>query len=155
MKSIYDLSTGLFTGVTLLAPPEQLARNIPPGCGVVDGAHDHRDRCVDLATGQVVDYQPPAPADDEQQTWAWDAATRRWRATKTSKAIAADVRSERNARLAACDWVVTAAIENATTVPAEWRAYRAALRDLSEQAGFPLVIVWPVPPAALLTNPHA
>lgn len=35
----------------------------------------------------VVDYQPPAPADDTLQTWAWDAASKRWQASPTLLAV--------------------------------------------------------------------
>ena len=31
----------------------------------------------------VIDYQPPAPANDQWQTWAWDTSTKRWVSTPT------------------------------------------------------------------------
>jgi hypothetical protein len=42
---------------------------------------------VDLATGEVVDYQPPAPANDADKTWAWDDTIKRWIATPTLHAV--------------------------------------------------------------------
>ena len=36
----------------------------------------------------------------------------------------------RNDLLRQCDWVVTKAMEEGTEVPANWKAYRKALRDL-------------------------
>jgi hypothetical protein len=35
----------------------------------------------------VIDYQPPAPADTDLQTWAWDANTRRWQPVPTLAAL--------------------------------------------------------------------
>lgn len=62
--------------------------------------------------------------------------------------LAERVRSERDARLAACDWVVIRAHEMGQQVAEPWRVYRNALRDVPTQPGFPRSIAWPVPPAA-------
>lgn len=35
----------------------------------------------------VVDYQPPPPANDADQTWAWNATTKRWLSTPTLAAL--------------------------------------------------------------------
>ncbi|ARU06942.1 hypothetical protein CCO03_16910 [Comamonas serinivorans] len=57
------------------------------------------------------------------------------------------VRRQRDARLTACDWVVTRAQEAGEPVPEAWRAYRQALRDITEQAD-PCAIAWPEAPEA-------
>lgn len=54
----------------------------------------------------------------------------------------------RNQKLAATDWVVTRAMDTGTPVPTQWAEYRQALRDVTQQPGFPNDIVWPVPPSA-------
>lgn len=54
------------------------------------------------------------------------------------------IRAERTKRLAECDWT------QLTDVPvdaAAWAAYRTALRDITEQEGFPHEVVWPELPA--------
>lgn len=56
------------------------------------------------------------------------------------------VRAKRDALLNASDWVVTRAFETGESVPAEWAAYRQALRDVPEQAGFPESVTWPTAP---------
>jgi hypothetical protein len=148
--SIYLLSNGVFTGAQVNLVPfsaEKLAACTPPGCGALEGQHDSQAVRLDLASGELVAYQPPAPADTDWQTWAWDAPTWRWVATPTTAALAVQVRAERAARLAACDWVVARAMELAEAVPAPWLAYRAALRDVPEQSGFPASVDWPEPPA--------
>lgn len=57
--------------------------------------------------------------------------------------LADAVRSERNVLLAKTDWTQTA---DAPVDKAAWAAYRQALRDLPQQAGFPTTISWPVKP---------
>ena len=56
------------------------------------------------------------------------------------------VRSERDRRLAACDWVVIRAKELGQSVPIDWFTYRGDLRQVPEQEGFPFGVIWPVPP---------
>lgn len=56
------------------------------------------------------------------------------------------VRTERDRRLAACDWVVIRAKELGQSVPGTWFTYRGDLRQLPEQEGFPFGVIWPVPP---------
>jgi hypothetical protein len=56
---------------------------------------------------------------------------------------AAQVRSERNALLAASDWTQLA---DSTADKAAWATYRQALRDVTGQQGFPWTIQWPEMP---------
>lgn len=59
-------------------------------------------------------------------------------------ARASDLRAQRDALLAACDWTQCRDVPDA--VAKAWQPYRQALRDLSKQAGFPDSITWPVTP---------
>jgi len=52
------------------------------------------------------------------------------------------VRAERDAKLAACDWMANSDV----TMSDEWRTYRQALRDLPAAEGFPDV-TFPTPPS--------
>jgi len=54
------------------------------------------------------------------------------------------VRAQRNALLAACDWTQLA---DAPVDDLAWAAYRQALRDIPDQAGFPASVEWPVAPS--------
>lgn len=54
-----------------------------------------------------------------------------------------EVRKERNALLAACDWTQ---LPDTPVDAAEWATYRQALRDITTQAD-PFNIVWPEQPA--------
>lgn len=140
----YSTQTGALTGDSYLG--HDVESNTPPGCAAVEGVTNWQSQRVDLATGAVIDWQPPKPADDGMRTWAWDAAARRWLSSPTSAAIAAEVRRERDQRLAACDWVTLRALELSQPLPPEWAAYRAALRALPQQPGFPAAVDWPQPP---------
>ena len=59
-------------------------------------------------------------------------------------AEASKARLKRNALLAACDWTQ---VGDAPVDAQAWATYRAALRDLTNQPGFPTNIIWPERPA--------
>tara|TARA_R110001592_G_scaffold50776_1_gene156865 strand:- start:381 stop:656 length:276 start_codon:yes stop_codon:yes gene_type:complete len=69
--------------------------------------------------------------DAEEAAWAAGAATRQ----------AAEVRKERDAKLAACDWRASSDV----TLSTEWRTYRQALRDVPAQ--LPGAVTWPTEPS--------
>lgn len=147
MWSVYSLSDGLLTGRVIQCQNQaQLQDNIPDGCAVVEGRLSPKTHRVDLQTGQAVAWQPDRPADTEFATWQWDDAAG-WQPVPTLAAVARDVREERDRRLAACDWVTLRAADLGEEVPQPWQAYRQALRDVSDQPGFPSEVVWPDPPA--------
>jgi len=50
---------------------------------------------------------------------------------------AAQLRARRDAELARSDWRVIKSVETSTPVATDWAAYRQALRDISNQTGFP------------------
>jgi hypothetical protein len=73
--SLYEAATGLFTGKRLHCDDEGLlAVRLPAGALAMEGAFDHRSQRVDLATGAVVAYRPPAPSGDHE----WDGVAKRW-----------------------------------------------------------------------------
>jgi len=57
--------------------------------------------------------------------------------------LAADIRAERNQLLTESDWTQ---MPDAPVDQAAWATYRQALRDISQQAGFPTDITWPTEP---------
>jgi hypothetical protein len=66
---------------------------------------------------------------------------------QTTEQFAAAARAERNRLLAETDWTQAADVPQATKD--KWAPYRQALRDVPEQSGFSVEIVWPVRPDAL------
>lgn len=61
----------------------------------------------------------------------------------TTEQLATDARAQRNALLSASDWTQVA---DAPVDKVSWGIYRQALRELTNQAGFPETINWPVEP---------
>jgi Tfp pilus assembly protein PilW len=82
----------------------------------------------------------PFTAEEETERDAEEAA---WAANANSRK-AAKVREERNIKLASTDWTQTADVPQA--VKDSYVTYRQALRDISNQSGFPNEITWPDAP---------
>ena len=57
--------------------------------------------------------------------------------TAANAATATRNRTERNRRLATCDWIVTKALESGDSVPSDWATYRTALRNITTHANWP------------------
>jgi hypothetical protein len=97
--TVYHLETGLLGAVLMLPDDDaQRAVNTPAGHGLIEGAFDARCQRLDVATGEVVPYRPPAPADDADSTWQWSETGLRWVAVATP---ARQAREERQRRIAA------------------------------------------------------
>jgi hypothetical protein len=89
-----------------------------------------------MVNGERVDLTPEEIAELEARDAAYfaDADIRK----------AAEVRSERNAKLAATDW--TQAADVPQNVKEIYALYRQALRDLPTQSGFPNQVIFPTQP---------
>lgn len=61
----------------------------------------------------------------------------------TTEQLASEARVKRNVLLSASDWTQVA---DAPVDKVAWATYRQALRNLTNQAGFPSSINWPVEP---------
>ena len=57
--------------------------------------------------------------------------------------LASQMRSQRNQKLAECDWTQ---LSDAPVDKTAWATYRQALRDITSQEGFPWTITWPEAP---------
>ena len=64
--------------------------------------------------------------------------------TEQNEAKAADVRAERNRKLAECDWTQ---LPDAPVDAQAWAAYRQDLRNVTGQPGFPFDVQWPNQPS--------
>ena len=87
----------------------------------------------------------PELAPDEKLDWTGTA----WLVRKANRAETAiegqQVRNERDRLLALSDVQVVRAYEAQQLVPANVVAYRQALRDITQQPGFPWTLIWPTP----------
>lgn len=73
--SFYHKETGRLLGNQMLASDDEvLALNTPADHAAIDGHHDHQSKRVDIATGEVLEYQPPRPSDDHE----WNDEAKRW-----------------------------------------------------------------------------
>jgi len=77
-----------------------------------------------------------------KQAWIETPATTEEIALRTNEKINA-VRIERNKKLADSDWTQ---LPDAQVEADAWASYRQALRDITEQDGFPWEIDWPFEP---------
>jgi hypothetical protein len=82
------------------------------------------------------------------EVWVTTPASPEEIAQRTDSQSAA-IRDDRNQRLASCDWTQ---LSDAPVDAAEWAAYRQALRDITEQAGFPWDVQWPSAPGTVLVR---
>ena len=76
------------------------------------------------------------------QEWLVSPASEQ-KITERTNTKVADVRADRNKRLADCDWTQ---LPDAPVDAQAWATYRQALRDITAQAGFPWDVQWPVAP---------
>lgn len=92
---------------------------------------------VNVTTGEItqITYTTEEQAEYDINKAAWDAGA--------NDRKAAEVRSERNTKLAATDWTQ---ISDATSDKQAWVTYRQALRNISTQAEFPNNVTWPTQP---------
>lgn len=79
----------------------------------------------------------------EEEEALWEAEQVAWAAGANDRK-AAKVREQRNTKLAATDWTQTADVPQ--SVKDSYVTYRQALRDISNQSGFPNQITWPDAP---------
>ena len=107
---------------------DDLVEEYVPFSAKASGDYEHTHQifaeCISGKWGPIAEYTPPPPPTEEE--------------------IAEGVRRERNSRLAATDWTQAADVPQATKDL--WAPYRQALRDVPQQAGFPMNVVWPTKP---------
>lgn len=78
---------------------------------------------------------------EEEAEWEAEAAAK---AAGADSRKAAEVRAERDTKLAATDWTQVADVSQ--SVKDSYAPYRQALRDVPSQSGFPWAITWPTQP---------
>lgn len=121
----YKLDTGEILPGSLTGSQELIDANTPDGCGTVVEVSDWRRQRVNLTTGAL---EACAPVELPTDTLAQEA------------------RQQRDVLLAASDWTQLVDAPLTEEQRAAWAAYRADLRAVPDQAGFPQAIVWPSKP---------
>ena len=95
-------------------------------------------------TKNISEAAPAVDADGYKQVWQITPASADEIAQRTANEADA-VREERNQRLSACDWTQ---LSDAPVDSNAWASYRQALRDLTNQSGFPWTVQWPDAPSS-------
>jgi hypothetical protein len=96
----------------------------------------------DSATQRLLEDVPVLQNNKWIQTWkVMDLPSALVIQNRENKAYA--VRSERDSLLAKSDWIVVKSYEHGVLVPEAWASYRQALRDITNQPGFPFEVTWP------------
>ncbi|MFM0224178.1 XkdW family protein [Paraburkholderia dipogonis] len=116
--------------------------------GTINGTHYLTGHRLDTEGAQfgeafITNWKLPNAEPTAEQLWAW------WRqhGPEIKNTVAAvHVRIERNERLLIADAMVYKAEDSGDPqVIARARTYRQALRDVPQQAGFPVSVEWPEP----------
>lgn len=114
IPSNVDVAALLSAGVRIVRPTEPTRE---PGMVMVEGEPEERD-----GTWWQTWTSLPAPPPEVDP---------------------AEVRAQRNALLAACDWTQ---LPDAPVNRTAWARYRQNLRDITSQPSFPFAVNWPVQP---------
>lgn len=73
--SFYHADTGAIHGNRFSSTdPADVELNTPADHIAIEGYHDHLSKRVDVATGELVEHQPPAPSREHE----WNEDTKRW-----------------------------------------------------------------------------
>jgi hypothetical protein len=100
---------------------------------------------INPATQNLNQINPTLVDGQWLQTWQITDATPEQIAERT-ESKAAEVRADRNKRLADCDWTQLADSPLDPDGKLAWQLYRETLRMVPEQPGFPWDVQWPPEP---------
>jgi hypothetical protein len=94
---------------------------------------------------RVIEGTPSLKDDVWEQVWVIEPLSAEEQQQILNNKVSS-VRSQRDRLLQETDWVVIKAKETDTNLSAGFKEYRQALRDITEQEGFPHNIIWPIKP---------
>jgi hypothetical protein len=97
-------------------------------------------------SGEVVEISAQPSS---EHTWNW--TTKQWENLVTEEMrqakAAQHILAKRKQLLQDTDWLVIRAMDTGTQIAANWQTYRQALRDITQQPGYPFTVNWPQPPS--------
>jgi len=124
---------------------------VEPGCETIEGESHYLSNYV--LNSQIQTYTPSQKALKSQYQppyMVWSNSSFTYVDTRTTDQQRADqivaVGAKRDSLLAASDWIVVRATDQGVPIPADWKTYRQALRDITTQSGYPFNVVWPTAP---------
>jgi hypothetical protein len=89
-----------------------------------------------VSQSQAIEFSP------KPDNTVWDWNQKQW--VVSFDILNAEARRKRNKLLNESDWTQLADIN--PDIKELWKPYRQALRDITNQPGYPLNIIWPTPP---------
>lgn len=125
--TVFNPDTGEIVSCFGSSEDGNILNNVPEGYDYLEGQSDPQRQVV--ASGEIVD-KPDNVLSAIDTERAYQEAL--------NQAL-----SLRRDRLFNSDWTQ---VPDAPVDQAAWQVYRQALRDITEQQGFPLNIIWPQPP---------
>ncbi len=98
-----------------------------------------------ITTHRVVNGQVVPLPERPSQYHQFNYETGEWVDTRDTAFYEAEARAKRLQLLSASDWTQLPDVPLATKET--WATYRQALRDITDQPGFPVDVIWPASPA--------
>ena len=113
--------------------PEGYVKVVPKMPPENDFANRYLESLPELVDGVWTTTWTPVPLTEEERTQWHDS-------------VCDNIRNKRNIELLQCDWTQLPDCPLTTEKKSEWSFYRQALRDITNQPGFPFETVWPSKP---------
>lgn len=89
---------------------------------------------------------PPQP----ETECRYNTVTKQWEDTPIPyERLLSEAKYQQRRRLAETDWMVVREFDTGQPMPSEWKEYRQALRDITDNITFP--VAWPEPPSTPTT----
>jgi hypothetical protein len=136
MKQYYLVAPNGEIKQTMTCDPELVHLLEVNGCVAHEGFADPETQYV--KNGEIVS-KGEQPDDNHR----FDFDLEEWVDYRTDEDLSYGVRMQRNAILLNTDWTQ---LPNAQVDSESWEVFRQALRDITEQPGFPRNVIWPKPP---------
>lgn len=121
------------------APEEFLILQKQENEFILFGSADDATQYINTETGEIVD-KPIKQNNYSEFNWQ----TKQWE--DNLEIAKQQALTKRQQLLSASDWTDTVSAQTRLTNYTEWQTYRQALRDIPQQTGYPIDIVWPITP---------
>lgn len=134
--TIYNLTTGQISKVV---QTNEIELQLGEDESYIEGSFNDENYYISDSEPVEISEKPSPYAE-------FDYATKEWQLNSTLAII--DINNKRRKLLVASDWTDTLSAKTrlGDNLYNQWQTYRQALRDITEQPGYPLNVEWPVAP---------
>jgi hypothetical protein len=134
MYTIYSQSTGQ---ILRIVQTNDIQSQLQVGESYLEGSIDDSAYYIENNLPVEIPAQP-------SQYSVFDFVTKQWVLDQNMAVV--DVSKNRQRLLYATDWTQIPNGPLTTAQQQAWASYRQELRDIPEQSGYPLNVIWPTPP---------